>query len=95
MRFITDYRRLNQQLVRNPYPLPRISETMQHMKGFLYATSLDINMVYYTIRLSPTSQDITTIVTEFVKFRYSFLPMGMCALGDIFQVKVDKLISDI
>ena len=28
VRFITGYRRLNQKLVRNPYPLPRIGETM-------------------------------------------------------------------
>ena len=38
---------------------------------------------------------MTTIVTEFGKFKYNHLPMGMCALGDIFQAKVDKLISDI
>ena len=31
VRFIIDYRRLNHQLVRNPYPLPRIGETMQQL----------------------------------------------------------------
>ena len=36
-----------------------------------------------------------TIVTEFGKFRYNRLPMGTCALGDIFQAKVDDLLSDI
>ena len=48
-----DYRMLNQKLVRKPYPLPIIGETMQQLEGFQYATSLDLNMVYYTIRLSP------------------------------------------
>ena len=38
---------------------------------------------------------MTTIVTEFGKFRYNRLPMGMCASGDIFQAKVDELIGDI
>ena len=52
-------------------------------------------MVYYTIRLSPASPDITTIVTEFGKFRYNSLPMGMCALVDIFQAKLYKLSGDI
>ena len=52
-------------------------------------------MGYYTIRLYPTSQDMTTIITEFYKFRYNCLPMGMCASGDIFQDNVDKLLSDI
>ena len=33
VRFITDYHRLNQQLVRKPYPLPNIGETMQQLEG--------------------------------------------------------------
>ena len=61
--FITDYLRINQRLVRDPYPLPRIGETMHQMELLQYATPLDINMRYYTIRIFPTSQDVTTIVT--------------------------------
>ena len=38
---------------------------------------------------------MTTIVTKFGKFRYNRLPMGMCALGNIYQSKVDKLLCDI
>ena len=38
---------------------------------------------------------MTTIVTEFRKFRYNRLPMGMCASGDIFQAKLDELLGDI
>ena len=49
----------------------------------------------YTIRLSPTSQDMTKIVTEFGKFKYNFLPMGMCASGDIFPDKLYELLGDI
>ena len=52
-------------------------------------------MGYYTIRLSPASQEMTKIVTEFWKFRDNLLPMGMCAWGDISQAKVDELIGDI
>ena len=82
-------------MVGKPHPLPRIGETMQQMEGLQYATELNINMRYYTIRLYPTSQDMTTIVTEYGKFRYNRLPMGMCTLGDIFQAKVDKILGDI
>ena len=44
VRFITDYRRLNQKLVRNFYPLHRIGKTMNYLEGLRYATALDINM---------------------------------------------------
>ena len=52
-------------------------------------------MGYYNIRLYPDSQEMTAIVTEYGKFRYNCLHMGMCASGHIFQAKVDKLRSDI
>ena len=93
--FITDYRRLKKKLVRNPYPLHRIGETMQQLEGFQYSTELYINMGCYNIRLSPSSQIMTMIVTEFGKFIYNRPPMGMCALGYIFQYKVEELLSDI
>ena len=34
-------------------------------------------------------------VSEFGKFRYNCLPMDMCASGDTFQNKLDKLLGDI
>ena len=52
---------------------------MQQLERYHYATVLDLNMGYYNISISPTSQDMTMIVTEFGKFRYKCLPMGMCA----------------
>ena len=95
MRFITDYLRLHHKLVRRQYPLPSIVETMQQLEGLQYATALYLNMGYSTIRISPDSQDMTTIVTEFGKFRYNCLLMGMCTSGEIFQDNVDKLLGDI
>ena len=67
--FITDYHRLNHQLVSNLYPLTIIGDTIQQLEGFQYATKLDITMVYHTIRISPARQDMMTIVTEFGKFK--------------------------
>ena len=93
--FIADYCRLNQQLVINTYPLPRIGETKQQLEGLQYETALDLNTRYYTIILSHASQDMTTIVNEFGKLIYNLLPMGMCASGYILQAKVDELLDDI
>ena len=68
---------------------------MQKLEGFQYKTSSDLNMGYYTIRIFPVSQYMMMIVTEFGKFIYNHLPMGMCASGDIFQAKVDNVLGDI
>ena len=68
---------------------------MQKLEGIQYVTALDLNMGYYTIRLYPASQEITTIVTEFGKLRYNCLSIRMCASIYIFQAKVDEILSDI
>ena len=84
MVFITDYTRLEHELIRKPYPLLRTGETIQQLEGFQYVTILDLNTGYYNIRLLPPNQDMITIVTKSGKLRYNCLPMGMCASGYIY-----------
>ena len=66
--FLSDYRKVNGQIVRKPFPIPRIADTLQQLEGFTFATALEINMGYYTIPQAECSKDVTTIVTEFGKF---------------------------
>ena len=91
----SDFPQLNQKFKRKPYPLPRISDTLQQLEGFQYATLLDLNMGYYHILLSDSSSDMCTIVTEFGKYRYKRLPMGVSCRPDIFQAKIYELVGDI
>ena len=35
-----------------------------------------------------------TIDTEFGKFRYNRVPMGLCGSGEIFQTKLYEFLSD-
>ena len=61
VRFLTDFREVNKRILRKPYPLPKISTVLQELEGFQWATSLDLNMGYYHIRLDPDSSEICTI----------------------------------
>ena len=92
VRVITDYQRINQELVKNMYPLPRIREKIKHMEGFQYMTTLDLNI---RLRILLASQNMTTVVTQLGKFKYTCLPMSMCASGYILKAKVNELICDI
>ena len=84
--FLTNYKKVNRQIVCKPFPIPRIVNTLQQLEGFTFATALDLNIGYYTIPLAECSKDVTTTVTEFGKFRYMCLPMGMVTSGDGFIV---------
>ena len=70
VRFLTDFRKLNSKIKRKIYPLPNISDILQSLQGMKYATTLDINMGYYTIRLTPGASNLCTIVTEFGTSEY-------------------------
>ena len=62
VRFLSDFQNLNRQLTRHPYPMPKILEIILNLEGFQYATSLDLNMGYYHIRLSKHARNLCTII---------------------------------
>ena len=61
----------------------------------MYATTLDLNMGYYTIKLDSNAQKICTIVTQFGRYSYLRLPMGIMAAPDIFQSKMSDLMASL
>ena len=85
MRFISDFRELNKRIKRKPFPIPKIQEMLLKLEGFQYGTSLDLNMGYYHIELTPNSKRLCTIVLPWEKYEYQRLPMGLCNSPDKFQ----------
>ncbi len=64
---------------------------LQKMDEFMYATALDLNMGYNTIKLNPDAQELYTIVLPWEKYRYRRLPMGVAGSPDIFQAYMSSL----
>jgi RNase H-like domain found in reverse transcriptase/Reverse transcriptase (RNA-dependent DNA polymerase)/Integrase zinc binding domain len=95
VRFISDFRQLNLRIKRKPFPIPHIQDLLLKLEGFQYATSLDLNMGYYHIELSPNSRALCTIVLPWGKYEYQRLPMGLCNSPDIFQEKMSSLMQDL
>ena len=93
LRSIADLRELNKRIVRKPFPIPKIQELLHKLKGFQYATSLDLNMGYYHILLTPNSSRLCTIILPWGKYEYLRLPMGLCNSPDIFQEKMSELMQ--
>jgi hypothetical protein len=67
---------------------------LQELEGFTYATTLDLNMGYYTIRLDPAAATMCTVVFPWDKYSYQRLPkMGFAGLADIFQAAMGNLMA--
>jgi hypothetical protein len=85
--FLSNFWEVNKRLVRKPFPIPKLSMVLQELERFTFATALDLNMGYYTIRLDPDASRICTIIFPWGKYSYERLPMGIAGFPDIFQIK--------
>jgi hypothetical protein len=94
-RIVTDFRRLNAVLKRNPFPLPKISDLLQKLSGFRYATAIDLSMGYYHIPLDEESQKLCSTILPWGKYQYLRLPMGIKNSPDIFQAVMMEVLGDI
>jgi len=95
VRFINDFRELNKRIKRKPFPIPKIQDLLLKLEGFQFATSLDLNMGYYHIELSPNSRKLCTIVLPWGKYEMQRLPMGLCNSPDIFQERMSTLFEEL
>jgi hypothetical protein len=82
---LTDFRILNAQIKRKPFPLPKISDFFRKLSGFKYATAIDLSMGYYHIPLDLEAQKLCTTILPWDKYQYKRLPMGVKTSPDIFQ----------
>jgi hypothetical protein len=95
VRFLTDFRRLNSQLERCPYPIPKISTLLQGIPKFFMVSSLDMSMGYYSTVLDKSSSKNTAFVVPWGKYRYLRLPMGISTAPDEFQARMQALLGDL
>ena len=75
--------------------IPKIQDMLLNLEGFTYASSLDLNMRYYHIELSPGAKQICTIVLPWGNYEYQKLHMGVCNSSYIFQENISKLFDDL
>jgi hypothetical protein len=95
MRTISNFRELNKCIVKKPYPIHQISTILQELKGFTYATALDLNMGYYTIRMDPSASKMCTIIFPWGKYSYKRLPMGCGGSANIFQAQMMEMMASL
>jgi hypothetical protein len=85
VRVITDFRGLNKCLVRKPYPIPKIPNIFRGLEKFQYATTIDLNMGYYSMPLNEEAKRLCIISLPWGLYQYQVLPQGVKPATDIFQ----------
>ena len=69
--------------------MPRINEMLLKLDCFKYATSLDLNMEYYHIRISKNASNLCMIIIPWEEYRSKRLPMRVVNSPENFQQKMN------
>ncbi len=91
---ITDFRGLNKCLKRTLYPIPKIPDIFCDLKHFRYATTIDLNMGFYSMPLSEQAKQLCVISLPWGLYQYNMLPQGIKPATNIFQQRMDTLFFD-
>ena len=93
LRLTIDYRKINNATEPDPYPLPRIDDIIARLAKNKVFSIIDLANGYYQVKMHPESIKYTTFISEFGKFEYLAMPMGLKNAGSTFQRMMDKVLE--
>ena len=94
LRFCVNYRGLNAITVKNRYPLPLISETLNRLSRTKIFTKLDIIAAFNRLRIREGDEALTAFRTRFGLFEYLVMPFGLCNGPASFQSYINDTLRE-
>ena len=95
-RLCIDYRRLNAQTVNtDPYLIPRIDDTLEHLQGAKYFCTLDLAQGYHQVEMDEESKTKTAFTTPHMTpslWEFNCMPFGITGGPGTFQRVMDRLL---
>lgn len=94
-RMVVDYRRLNQIMVKDKYPLPLIEDHLERLSGSKIFTVLDLKSGYHQIEVEQESRKFTAFVTPDGHWQYTRVPFGLSNAPAIFQRAINSVLGNL
>lgn len=86
---------INNDLIIDKYPMPRIEEVFEKLKGGEFYSKLDLCNAYNQFSLSESSQQLTTINTSKGLYKFTRLLYGLAPAPALFQRAIESLLVGI
>ena len=77
LRLCVDYRQLNKMTVKNKYPLPRIDDLFDQLKGESVFSKIDLQSGYHQLRIKDTDVHKKVFRTRYGHYEILVMPFGL------------------
>lgn len=94
IRLCIDLRHLNNNIVIEKFPLPKINEMVSSLRGATWFSTIDLSAAYHQVVLSPESKKLTAFITPFGRYQFKRMPFGLASAAGVFQQLMFKLFGE-
>ena len=90
-----DLKLLNQSVLREVHPPPKVDKTLAQLAGAKVFLKLDANSGFWQIPLSQSSRLLTTFITPVGRYYFNKLPFGISSAPEHFQRRMSEILSSL
>ena len=93
IRICVDFRPLNDKVLREVHPIPKVDETLGQLAGATLFSKVDANCGFWQIPLEKSTRLLTTFITPFGRYCFNKLPFGISSAPEHFQCRMNEILE--